>query len=69
MNFGNKPKRPISNDRTRQIMLPGHPRWRNSDTLNWTYEQPLVDPQVSHFRQVPFLTKVKLPQSPQDSPS
>lgn len=33
------------------------------------YEQPLVDPQVSHFRQVPFRTMVKLPHSEQLSPS
>ncbi len=31
--------------------------------------QPLVPPQVSHLRQVPFLTRVKLPHSPQLSPS
>jgi hypothetical protein len=30
---------------------------------------PVVDPHVSHFMQVPFLTKVKLPHSPQASPS
>jgi hypothetical protein len=33
------------------------------------YEHPVVLPQVSHLRQVPFLTKVKLPHSPQASPS
>ena len=33
------------------------------------YEQPLVEPQVSHLRQVPFLTMVKLPHSEQLSPS
>ena len=33
------------------------------------YEQPLVEPQVSHFRQVPLRTRVKLPQSPQASPT
>ncbi|SFM85379.1 hypothetical protein SAMN05192571_107119 [Pleomorphomonas diazotrophica] len=31
--------------------------------------QPLVEPQVSHFRQVPLRTMVKLPHSEQDSPS
>ena len=31
-------------------------------------EQPVVEPQVTHFRQVPFLTMVKLPQLPQASP-
>jgi hypothetical protein len=33
------------------------------------YEHPLVEPQVSHLRQVPLRTKVKLPHSPQLSPS
>ena len=33
------------------------------------YEHPLVDPQVTHFRQVPFRTKVKLPHSEHESPS
>jgi hypothetical protein len=33
------------------------------------YEQPLVEPQVSHFRQVPLRTMVKLPHSEQLSPS
>ncbi len=33
------------------------------------HEHPLVDPQVSHFRQVPLRTRVKLPHSPQLSPS
>ena len=32
-------------------------------------EQPLVAPQVAHFMQVPLRTSVKLPQSPQASPS
>ena len=31
-------------------------------------EQPVVEPQVTHFRQVPFRTMVKLPQLPQASP-
>ena len=30
------------------------------------YEHPLVDPQLSHFRQVPLRTMVKLPHSEQD---
>ncbi len=34
-----------------------------------TYEHPLVDPQLSHFRHVPLRTMVKLPHSEQDSPS
>lgn len=31
--------------------------------------QPVVDPQLSHFRQVPLRTRVMLPHSPQGSPS
>ena len=31
--------------------------------------QPVVEPQVSHFRQVPFRTSVKLPQAEQGSPT
>ena len=38
-------------------------------TSNADHEHPLVDPQVSHFRQVPLRTSVKLPHSPQESPS
>jgi hypothetical protein len=34
-----------------------------------TQLHPLVAPHVSHFRQVPFLTIVKLPHSEQASPS
>jgi hypothetical protein len=33
------------------------------------YEHPVVDPHVSHFMQVPLRTSVKLPHSPQASPS
>jgi hypothetical protein len=33
------------------------------------YEQPVVEPQVSHFRQVPLRTRVKLAQLGQGSPS
>ena len=33
------------------------------------YEQPLVAPQVSHFRQVPLRARVKLPHSEHGSPS
>ena len=32
-------------------------------------EHPLVEPQVVHFMHVPLRTKVKLPHSPQASPS
>jgi hypothetical protein len=33
------------------------------------HEHPVVLPQVSHFMQVPLRTSVKLPHSPQASPS
>lgn len=33
------------------------------------YEHPLVPPHVSHLRHVPLRTRVKLPHSPQLSPS
>jgi len=33
------------------------------------YEHPVVDPQVSHFMQVPLRTRVKLPHSLHISPS
>ncbi len=35
----------------------------------YAYEHPVVPPQVSHFMQVPLRSKVKLPHSPQASPS
>jgi len=38
---------------------------RNADG----HEHPVVLPQVSHLRQVPLRTKVKLPHSPHISPS
>ena len=38
-------------------------------SMSGVQEHPLVLPQVSHFRQVPFLTMVKLPHSEQFSPS
>jgi hypothetical protein len=44
-------------------------RFRRSPSLFVPQLQPLVPPQVLHFRQVPFLTRVKLPHSPQGSPS
>ena len=34
-----------------------------------SYEHPLVDPQVSHFKHVPLRTMVKFPQLSQGSPS
>jgi predicted RNase H-like HicB family nuclease len=43
-------------------------RFRLSDSTN-IHEQPLVAPQVSHLRQVPLRTSVKLPHSAQLSPS
>ena len=42
---------------------------RSGTMLLLAYEQPLVPPQVSHFRQVPLRTMVKLPHSEQLSPS
>jgi len=33
------------------------------------HEQPVVEPQVSHFRQVPLRTSVKFWHSGQDSPT
>jgi hypothetical protein len=33
------------------------------------HEHPVVPPQVSHLRHVPLRTRVKLPHSPQASPS
>jgi hypothetical protein len=33
------------------------------------HEHPVVEPQVMHLRHVPLRTRVKLPQSPQESPS
>src|ERR1043166_2880018 len=33
------------------------------------HEHPVVDPHVSHFMQVPLRSRVKLPHSPQASPS
>ncbi len=56
------------------IMFAGH-RWNarlpvsNIPPEDRLYEQPLVAPQVSHFRQVPLRTMVKLPHSVQDSPT
>ena len=35
----------------------------------FAHEHPVVDPHVSHFMQVPLRTSVKLPHSPQASPS
>lgn len=34
---------------------PGH---FSSDDIKWSYEHPLVEPQVSHLRQVPLRTMV-----------
>lgn len=49
---------------------PGHcPAISSQSTDLIAYEQPLVEPQVSHLRQVPLRTMVKLPHSEQLSPS
>ena len=37
--------------------------------LGFPHEQPVVDPQVSHFRHVPLRTRVIFPHSPQASPT
>ena len=42
---------------------------RQSKGIREPYEHPLVEPQVVHFMHVPFRTRVKLPHSPQASPS
>lgn len=44
-------------------------RWLVRDDTRRRHEQPEVDPQVVHFMHVPLRTRVKLPQSPQASPS
>jgi hypothetical protein len=44
-------------------------RLSESESSTKVYEHPLVEPQLSHLRQVPFLTIVKLPHSEQVSPS
>lgn len=52
---------------------PRHPSGRRGRSLEEElvriYEQPVVPPQLSHFRQVPLRTSVKLPHSGQLSPS
>jgi hypothetical protein len=45
------------------------PRPLTSSCEMIAYEHPLVEPQVSHLRQVPLRTIVKLPHSEQLSPS
>src|SRR5712691_1936560 len=42
---------------------------RHLCSLPFAQLHPVVPPQVSHFRQVPLRTSVKLPHSPQASPS
>jgi len=42
---------------------------RRRETGGSFYEQPVVLPQLSHFRQVPLRTRVKLAHSGQLSPS
>jgi hypothetical protein len=43
--------------------------WCVRDAVPRAHEQPVVEPQVSHFRQVPLRTRVKLAQLGQGSPS
>ena len=57
---------PVAQKRERPEPVRPLPRHGNSVS---PYEQPLVEPQVSHFRQVPLRTMVKLPHSEQLSPS
>ncbi len=52
-----------NSDVSRQVKMPPVTR------LASPHEQPLVAPQVVHFRHVPLRTSVKLPQSLQESPS
>ena len=59
------PRRPPPGDAAR---LAGD-RGSNRSGAGRDQEQPLVEPQVAHFMQVPLRTSVKLPHSPQASPS
>ncbi len=43
-------------------------RTQNHTQFSNDYEHPVVFPHVSHLRHVPFLTSVKFPHSPQESP-
>lgn len=57
--------------RTHKAEGPGGEAWpfhRQGESIAG-HEHPLVEPQVSHFRQVPLRTIVKLPHSEQLSPS
>jgi hypothetical protein len=47
----------------------GNSEFHLTDLVARYYEHPLVLPQLSHLRQVPFRTMVKLPHSEQLSPS
>ncbi len=49
--------------------LRGRLEGRFPEGLVFSQLQPVVEPQVSHLRQVPFLTKVRWPQTGQGSPS
>ena len=53
-----------------QVRTVSHPKFTREELSNLvSHEQPLVAPQVTHFMQVPLRTSVKLPHSPQASPS
>jgi hypothetical protein len=53
---------------TRATVLLADPHF-NSPQRRIDYEQPVVPPQLSHFRHVPFRTRVSEPHSGQGSPS
>ena len=52
-----------------QYVTPPDLRMLDQVRLVDVYEHPVVLPHVSHFMQVPLRTSVKLPHSPQLSPS
>ena len=57
----------------KRVLLPAAKTAAERSAAPWPgcndQEQPLVEPQVLHFMQVPLRTRVKLPQAPQLSPS
>jgi hypothetical protein len=65
--------RPAPSDAGRQFLGKKSLRSQANYACNFTktvpHEHPVVDPHVSHFMQVPLRTSVKLPHSPQASPS
>ena len=53
----------------RKVTRRGAARRPGNDVVSMAYEHPVVEPQVSHFMQVPLRTSVKFWHSPQASPS